>query len=117
MALGKIVPTFCLLCLSAFADAQLHFSAEADFVEEVTDGESLNTVSKGHACFDIRNNTLITEYSYPLRSTVRLTLSLATTLPNFFVTPRSSIAGTLSRVLTTYLPKAIQRGATAPPKG
>ncbi len=73
MALCKIVLSLCLVCLSAFANAQLHFSVEADFVEEVTDGGSFNTVSKGHVCFDVRNNTLVTEYYYPLRTTVRLT--------------------------------------------
>jgi len=75
MAIGKIVLTLCLFCLSAFANAQLHFSVEADFVEEVTDGEGLNTVSKGHVCFDVRNNTLVTEYYYPLRTTVKLTFT------------------------------------------
>ena len=49
MALGKIIATAALLIITSKANAQFHFAAEADFTEEITDGKTINIVSKGHS--------------------------------------------------------------------
>lgn len=70
MALGKIIATAVLLIISSNAKAQFHFSAEADFTEEITDGKTINIVSKGHSRYSQRSQQLVTKYIKPTTATI-----------------------------------------------
>ena len=72
MALGKIIATAALLIISCSANAQFHFSAEADFTEEITDGKTINIVSKGHSRYSQRWQQLVTEYIIPAATTITI---------------------------------------------
>lgn len=72
MALGKIVATALSLIISSSANAQFHFSAEADFTEEITDGKTINIVSKGHSRYSQYNQRLVTEYIIPTATTITI---------------------------------------------
>lgn len=72
MALGKIAAAIFLVCLCLHSEAQLHYSIDADFIEEITDGKSTNILSKGHSRYHKASQTYITEYSLPTSATVRV---------------------------------------------
>ncbi|MBP5369547.1 MAG: membrane protein insertion efficiency factor YidD [Bacteroidales bacterium] len=65
MALGKIVAACLSICLCINAEAQLHFSVEADFLEEITDGKTINILSKGHLSYHQGCQILVQEYVLP----------------------------------------------------
>ena len=65
MAHGKIVAAFLPICFCINAEAQLHFSVEADFLEEITDGKTINILSKGHLSYHQGCQLLVKEYAAP----------------------------------------------------
>lgn len=70
MALGKIIATAALLIITSKANAQFHFAAEADFTEEITDGKTINIVSKGHSRYSQLSQKLVTTYINPTTATI-----------------------------------------------
>lgn len=72
MALGKIIAPLLLLCCGIHAEAQLHFSVEADFLEEITDGKTINILSKGHISYHQGCQLLVADYILPNKTTITI---------------------------------------------
>ena len=72
MAFGKIVAALSLVCLCLNSEAQLHYSIDADFIEEITDGKTTNILSKGHSRYHKASQIYIIEYNLPTSVTVKV---------------------------------------------
>lgn len=72
MAVGKIVAAIFLFGISAYSEAQLHYSIEADFIEEITDGKTTNILSKGNSRYHKGSQLYISEYSVPTSYTIKV---------------------------------------------
>ena len=80
MALGKIVVLLCLVFVCGITEAQFHYSITANFTEEITDGHSLNTVTKGSVSYSRSNDSLKTVFVYPFSKTVISPISKSSVL-------------------------------------